>query len=999
MDAALTCIDQYKDQKSELQDEDYLAILNALSIIKSSNIYDENKLKQIHKVKNSTSSNLSNLNTHMVEINKNKKIKRFAKRMSSDFNVASNISNIDNFVQESKNRLDDLKKELDSFCEGLLKNMDDRAKSQCKQTIDYLVKIRKNHTFDDLSIKNWVDQYIPYLNNLLSQENTDAIKEKIEALCQEEQQYNKLKLIQDVMNLAKNIDLEAIKAESSEFINLLAPKDIDCILAYATNIKMVYNDLLALQEGNDPDKNIKINKKFADLKDLSVKYLRLENKLMKKHIAEDNEEMEKKISKTKQVLDVLISSSQDPNYKNTIQQEVRNILVKMSGIRKDTQLQLKGLQDSYNQMNNKIAEFEKQINEIKTKSDNVIKGIQEQICVIQAEAAEKSKQNPENAQQIMDEANSKINELINICNNIIAKTANQEIDTINQQINTINQQKKVLEDQYINIQTERNKLINDYTQQQKELEERIDILNDTELMATNIADQRSNVKKLNKELKLLSQQQNLRKHKIVAKQVDYMLETEALFDFAESKPEKLQSTLNDHYSFNAGHGGEAVDRAINNRWGLLNAREFYRNSLEGNGRELEEYSLVSRGNDKAKLKTVSHPEGVELKISDKMFRRLFGLNANDKKLDISLQQGQYGDCYLLSALDTIMNDEEMMVKFLNNFEEVTDQDGNTKLLFHIKSEEGHDLPISFDIDEGNNQIVSKNLLVAKDKSKNLIPRASGSPIVRLMEEAYTIKRLKDMSLELKSLPDNFRKKHNIADFDKFADEVVKSGVTPDTIAKIEKKIKSLGTSIQKFCSAHKSRIKFTELMALRKQKFFTKVKISFGQNPQLEAVKKYIDDKINNNVGFIYETYFACVKNSIAKSNSEISIKSIFDGGYSYIAMSSLLGEDSFEMFWIQNSIEKDKKMGDANNISFNDTSAIRNLNYNVLTPPEGQPESKCMKAEGDSLDMLVAGHALGIDGILDGDIQWVNPWDTKKIYTAQTDDIVNDELYFRFES
>lgn len=169
-------------------------------------------------------------------------------------------------------------------------------------------------------------------------------------------------------------------------------------------------------------------------------------------------------------------------------------------------------------------------------------------------------------------------------------------------------------------------------------------------------------------------------------------------------------------------------------------------------REHTEYSFIQQVDyAKAKLVTPSHPDGVIVgnNLSQKTLKNLLKLKEETGTVDLSIQQGKIGDCYLLTAMDQILHNEDDLIDFLSCFSEevveACDEEGNIttilKRLVFTENKGLHPFKMKFNINEDGS-------IQLKGYFKNEEKASAGSPIINIAEEIYTQVRFNDMKAHL-----------------------------------------------------------------------------------------------------------------------------------------------------------------------------------------------------------------------------------------------------------
>lgn len=168
-------------------------------------------------------------------------------------------------------------------------------------------------------------------------------------------------------------------------------------------------------------------------------------------------------------------------------------------------------------------------------------------------------------------------------------------------------------------------------------------------------------------------------------------------------------------------------------------------------REHTEYSFMQQGDsEEAKLVTPSHPDGVVVgnNLSQKTLKNLLKLKEETGTVDLSIQQGKIGDCYLLTAMDQILHNEDDLIDFLSCFSEevveACDEEGNItnlKRLVFTENKGLHPFKMKFNINEDGS-------IQLKGYFKNEEKASAGSPIINIAEEIYTQVRFNDMKAHL-----------------------------------------------------------------------------------------------------------------------------------------------------------------------------------------------------------------------------------------------------------
>lgn len=414
-----------------------------------------------------------------------------------------------------------------------------------------------------------------------------------------------------------------------------------------------------------------------------------------------------------------------------------------------------------------------------------------------------------------------------------------------------------------------------------------------------------------------------------------------------------------------------------------------KDNLEEKGRVFTEYSLAaSEADGKAKLVTPSYPDGFKLNISQDTMENLF---TTDEKgcLNLAFEQKNYGDCYLLSALDSIMDDEEMMIKFLNNFEEVPEVDeggnetGKTKLQFNIKLENGESLSVPIARDK-NGKILTKGVLSQEKQTK------ADSPIVNLMEEIYTIKRMNDIANELDLMPNNLKNIKEIQTFKNLVQEINSGNYDIKTVEdinntfkRIMKKLKS--KSFDKIQKDSIDRKKLSYYLGRRMTQYVNDHEIAFA-NPN---EGKFIEYLVNR---------YCTINNALVSfnENSNILSENFLNGGMVADVINTLV-EDKKSMTIPNSYVMRD--FTDIKSISMQrEDFSFSTLGYNRFSNSLGGIELVYKQSQYNNLNNLIAMHALEVSGMVDGDIQWINPWDNRKINTVQLAalEIFNTLMYDR---
>ncbi len=168
-------------------------------------------------------------------------------------------------------------------------------------------------------------------------------------------------------------------------------------------------------------------------------------------------------------------------------------------------------------------------------------------------------------------------------------------------------------------------------------------------------------------------------------------------------------------------------------------------------REHTEYSFMQQGDsEQAKLVTPSHPDGVVVgnNLSQKTLKNLLKLKKETGTIDLSSKQGKIGDCYLLTAMDQMLHNEDDLIDLLNCFSEevveACDEEGNItnlkRLVFTAKKGEPP-FKMRFNINEDGS-------IQLKGYFNNQEKVFAGSPIVNIVEEIYTQVRFNDMKANL-----------------------------------------------------------------------------------------------------------------------------------------------------------------------------------------------------------------------------------------------------------
>ena len=109
----------------------------------------------------------------------------------------------------------------------------------------------------------------------------------------------------------------------------------------------------------------------------------------------------------------------------------------------------------------------------------------------------------------------------------------------------------------------------------------------------------------------------------------------------------------------------------------------------------------------------------------------------------------------------------------------------------------------------------------------------------------------------------------------------------------------------------------------------------------------------------------------------------ILDGGDASEAINALVTSDK-DMI-IPNTYSVQDFSGIQSIAIFDNENSFNDIGYFKLIK-NGQIEKEYKRSNYNGLNNIVTRHGLAISGMIDGDLQWINPWDNRRINTMPLD-------------